>query len=38
MDVNGKILLVETIPEIRDRGIKENGGGCEFIYDIFDVL
>jgi hypothetical protein len=28
---------VETIPEM-EGGIKENGGGSKFNYDIFDIL
>jgi hypothetical protein len=34
MYVNGKMILVETIPGVVERGIKENGGGGEFKYDI----
>jgi hypothetical protein len=37
MYVNGKMIPVETIPGM-DGGIKENGGGDEFKYDIFDIL
>jgi hypothetical protein len=29
---------VETIQEWRDKGIKENDGGCKFKYDIFDIM
>jgi hypothetical protein len=29
---------VETVPEMKGGGIKENGGGGEFKYDIFDTL
>jgi hypothetical protein len=36
MYVNGKMRPVETIPGIGR--IKENGGGGEFMYDIFDTL
>jgi hypothetical protein len=25
---------IETIPEMEERGIKENGGGSEFNFDI----
>jgi hypothetical protein len=32
--VNGKMTPVETIPGMG----KENGGGEEFNYDIFDIL
>jgi hypothetical protein len=28
----------ETVPGIRGRGMKENTGGGEFKYDIFDTL
>jgi hypothetical protein len=34
MYVNGKMRLVETIPEMRGRGIKENDRWGEFNYDI----
>jgi hypothetical protein len=37
MYVNGKMRSVETIPGI-GQGIKENDGGGEFKYDIFDIL
>jgi hypothetical protein len=33
MHVNGKIIPIQTVP-----GIKENGEGVEFKYDIFDIL
>jgi hypothetical protein len=36
--VNGKIRPVETIPGIGGGRIKENDGGSEFKYDIFDIL
>jgi hypothetical protein len=29
---------VETTPGMEGGGIKENGGGGEFNYDIFDML
>jgi hypothetical protein len=33
------MIPVETIPGIGGRRrIKENGGGVEFKYDIFDIL
>jgi hypothetical protein len=32
------MILVETTPGIRGEGIKENGGGGEFKYDICDTL
>jgi hypothetical protein len=38
MYVNGKMMLAEIIPGMGERGIKENGGGGEFKYDIFDIL
>jgi hypothetical protein len=38
MYVKGKMIPVETIPEWREEGMKENGGGGEFKYDIFDIL
>jgi hypothetical protein len=33
-----KMISVETIPGMGRREIKENGGGGEFKYDIFDIL
>jgi hypothetical protein len=36
--VNGKMVPVETIPQMRGVAIKENDGGGEFRYDIFDTL
>jgi hypothetical protein len=36
MYVNGKMIPIETIPGMG--GIKENGGGTEFNYHIFDTL
>jgi hypothetical protein len=36
--VNAKIRPVEIIPGMGGGEIKENGGGCEFKYDIFDTL
>jgi hypothetical protein len=38
MYVNGKMRLVETVPGMVGGGIKENGGGGEFRYDLFDVF
>jgi hypothetical protein len=38
MYLNGKMRPVETIPGKREGKIQENGGGNEFMYDIFDVL
>jgi hypothetical protein len=33
-----KMTPVETVPEIRGGGMKENCGGGEFKYDIFDTV
>jgi hypothetical protein len=38
MYINIKMIHVETIQEWGRGGIKENGGGGEFKYDIFDTL
>jgi hypothetical protein len=38
MCVNGKMRPVETIPGMGEGEIKENDGGCEFNYDIVDIL
>jgi hypothetical protein len=38
MYVNGKIRPVETIPGMEEGETKENGGGGEFSYDIYDIL
>jgi hypothetical protein len=35
---NGKMRPVETVPGMGERGIKENDGGGEFNYDVFDIL
>jgi hypothetical protein len=35
MYVNGKVRPAETIAGMGEEGIKENGGGGEFNYDIF---
>jgi hypothetical protein len=32
------MIPVETIPEIRGKGMKENRGGSEFSYNMFDIL
>jgi hypothetical protein len=32
------MISVQTIPGIGEERIKENGGGEEFKYDIFDTL
>jgi hypothetical protein len=34
---NGKVILVETILRMGERGIKDNGGEGEFKYDIFTM-
>jgi hypothetical protein len=33
-----KMILVETIPGMGVEGIKENYGGSEFKYNIFDTF
>jgi hypothetical protein len=38
MYVNGKMRSVETILGMKRGEIKNNGGGGEFSYDIFDIL
>jgi hypothetical protein len=38
MYVISEMIPIETIPGIREEGIKESGGGCKFKYDIFDTL
>jgi hypothetical protein len=38
MYVSGKMISVETIPGMGMEGMKENGGGGEFKYDIFNIL
>jgi hypothetical protein len=39
MYVNGKMIPAETIAGmVGAAGIKNNGGGSEFKYDIFDIL
>jgi hypothetical protein len=38
MNGNRKKIPVETISWMGDVGIKENGGECEFKYDIVDIL
>jgi hypothetical protein len=37
MCINGIMISVENIPGIMGRGIRENDGGGEFKYDIFDT-
>jgi hypothetical protein len=34
MNVNAKMILVETVPRMEGRGMKESSGGGEFKYDI----
>jgi hypothetical protein len=36
--VNGKMVTVETVPGMGRGRIKENGGGGELKYHIFDIL
>jgi hypothetical protein len=36
--MHGKMRPAESIPGMGDEGIKENGGGVGFSYDIFDIL
>jgi hypothetical protein len=38
MYINAKMIPVETIPGIREGGMKENNGGGEFKYDLFDTM
>jgi hypothetical protein len=38
MYINGKMISVETVPVMGEGRIKQNGGGSEFKYDIFDIL
>jgi hypothetical protein len=38
MYVNGKMRAVETIPGMEGGRVKENDGGSEFKYDVFDTL
>jgi hypothetical protein len=38
MCVNGKMRLVETVPGTGMGEIRENDGGGEFNYHIFDIL
>jgi hypothetical protein len=38
MCVNGKMTPVETVLGMRVGRIKENGGGGEFRYEIFEIL
>jgi hypothetical protein len=36
--LNGKMIPVKTILVSRGKRSKENGGGSEFYYDLFDIL
>jgi hypothetical protein len=36
--VSGKMTPVEVIPGMGGGKIKENNGGSDFKYDIFDIL
>jgi hypothetical protein len=38
MCVNGKMRAVKTIPGMAGGRVKENDGGGEFNYDIFDIF
>jgi hypothetical protein len=38
MCINGKNISVDIIPGMGEGWMKENGGGGEFKYDIFDIL
>jgi hypothetical protein len=38
MYVNGKMIPVEAIPELGEGGMKEDDGGGEFKYNMFDTL
>jgi hypothetical protein len=38
MYIKGKMSPVKNIPGMWGRRIKENEGGGEFKYDIFDIL
>jgi hypothetical protein len=38
MCIHEKMRCVETFPGTAEREIKENDGGGEFNYDIFDIL
>jgi hypothetical protein len=37
MNVNGKMIPVKIILGMRGGGKRENSGGAEFKYDIFDI-
>jgi hypothetical protein len=36
--VNAKMILIETVPGIREERIKESSGGSDFKYDISGTL
>jgi hypothetical protein len=38
MDVNAKMIPVETVPGIRGGRMKESSGGGEFKSNVFDTL
>jgi hypothetical protein len=38
MCVNGKMIPVEIILRMEEGGLKENGGGGIFNYDMFDIF
>jgi hypothetical protein len=38
MYINGKMRPIELFQELGWGWVKENGGGGEFKYDIFDIL
>jgi hypothetical protein len=38
MYINAKMITVETILDIRGWEMKENSGGGELKYDVFDIL
>jgi hypothetical protein len=38
MYVNGKMIPMEPIPEMGEEAIKENAGGIELKYYIFNIL
>jgi hypothetical protein len=38
MNVNGKMISVETLPGIGGGRLRETGRGGEFTYDIVDML
>jgi hypothetical protein len=38
MYVNGKVICVETIPQMEGGRMKKNDGGKELNYNVFDML